>query len=172
MATTKPTGYPASSHPILSQTQNNTTLWIGHLQSDPHNHFGGQTFTCTADGLVNNIQVYSSAVHQPGNMILTLHEFEPLDKIWGQVIGDATVFLQKGDDARWIRFYLRPVSLYKGNAYGFRLQASNALIAIGEAASNARQPFSFGHEWNADTRNERGYYFSYFSLAFKVEIAG
>ncbi|MFZ1264809.1 MAG: hypothetical protein WAT34_14950, partial [Chitinophagaceae bacterium] len=59
------------SHPILSQTRNNTTLWIGHLQTDPHDHFAGQTFKCPVDGLVNNIQVYSSAVHQAGDMALT-----------------------------------------------------------------------------------------------------
>ena len=158
------------SHPILSQTRNNTTLWIGHLQTDPHDHFAGQTFKCPVDGLVNNIQVYSSAVHKAGDMALTLHEFDDSTKTWGLAIGDAMMFLQKGDDARWIRFYLKPVSLNKDLIYGFRLQTNNALIGIGEAASHSRQPFTFGHEWNGHSNNEKGNYFSYFSLAFKVEL--
>ena len=158
------------SHPILSQTQNNTTLWIGHLETDPNDHFGGQTFTCPSDGLVNNIQVYSSTVHQAGDMALTLHEFDTTNKTWGTAIGDATLFLQKGDDARWIRFGLPPVSLKKDMTYGFRLQTDNAMIGIGEAASHSRQPFTFGHEWSGDSANIKGHYFSYFSLAFKVEM--
>lgn len=160
----------SGSHPVLSQTQNNTTLWIGHLLSDPNDHFAGQTFKCPADGLVNNIQVYSSTVHQPGDVAMTLHEFDPSMKTWGPEIGNATMFFQKGDDARWIRFYLPPVSLRKDLMYGFRLQSNNAVIGIGEAASHARQPFTFGHEWSADSTNEKGYYFTYFSLAFKVEL--
>jgi hypothetical protein len=164
MQTTKP-----SSHPILSQTRNNTTLWIGHLQTDPHDHFAGQTFTCPAEGLVNNIQVYSSTVHQPGDVALTLHEFDANTKTWGPSIGNASMFLQKGDDARWVRFYLPPVSLKKDGTYGFRLQTNNAMIGIGEAASHAQQPFT-GHEWSGDSKNEKGHYFSYFSLAYKIEL--
>jgi hypothetical protein len=165
MQSTKP-----SSQPVLSQTRNNTTLWIGHLQTDPHDHFAGQTFTCPAEGLVNNIQVYSSTVHQPGDVALTLHEFDATTKTWGPSIGDASMFLQKGDDARWVRFYLPPVSVKKDGSYGFRLRTSNAMIGFGEAASHAQQPFTFGHEWSGDSKNEKGHYFSYFSLAFKVEL--
>jgi hypothetical protein len=161
---------PISSHPVLSQTENNTTLWIGHIPSDPNDRFAGQTFTCPSDGLVNNIQVYSSTVHKPGDLALTLHEFDVSSKTWGPAIGDASMFLQKGDDARWVRFYLQPVSLKKDITYGFRLQTNNAMIGIGEAASHSRRPFTFGHEWNADSKNEKGHYFSYFSLAFKVEL--
>jgi hypothetical protein len=54
--------------------------------------------------------------------------------------------------------------------YGFRLQSPDAMIGIGEAASHAKQPFMFGHEWNADSIHERGRFFTYFSLAFKVEM--
>ena len=165
MQTTKHSG-----HPIISQTENNTTLWIGHLQSDANDHFAGQTFKCPAEGVVNNIQVYSSTVHQPGEMALTLHEFDTASKTWGPAIGDASLFLQLGDDARWIRFGLPPVALKKDASYGFRLHADNAMIGIGEAASHAKKPFAFGHEWKGDTKNAKGHYYSYFSLAFKVEL--
>jgi hypothetical protein len=168
---TQPSVNRRTSLPVLSQTQNNTTLWIGHLETDQFDHFAGQTFQCPSDGLLNNIQIYSSVVHQPGDMGLTIHEFDNTSKTWGPALGEAVYTLQKGDDdARWIRFNLEPVSLKKDNMYGFRLKTTNALIGIGEAAGHARKPFDFGHEWNADSRNERGYYLTYFSLMFKVEL--
>jgi len=160
-----------SSHPILSQTQNNTTLWIGHLKTDNTDHFGGQTFTCPSEGLLNNIQVYSSAVTQPGEVILTLHPFDAATKTWGPAICNSKLNLERGDDARWIRFELDPVALQKGATYAFRLQATNALIGLGEAVSNAKKPFLFGLAWNGDTNNKLGRFFNYFSLAFKVELS-
>ena len=161
-----------SSHPrpVLTQTENNTTLWIGHLQSDPTDHFAGQTFKCPAEGLLNNIQVYSSAVQNPGELLMTLHEFDSTTKTWGPAIADSTLTLHKGDDARWVRFELQPVPLRKDITYGFRLQTKNAMIAIGEAASGTKRPFTFGHEWNGDSENLIGHFFTYFSLAFKVEL--
>jgi hypothetical protein len=167
METTKHASHP---RPILTQTQNNTTLWIGHLQTDPMDHFAGQTFKCPSDGLLDNIQVYSSAVQQPGEMSLTLHEFNNNTKTWGRSIGNSTVGLQRGDDAKWIRFELQPVPLHKDVMYGFRLQTSNALIAIGEAATGNKDPFTFGNEWSGDSNDLEGRFFTYFSLAFKVEL--
>jgi hypothetical protein len=163
-------GQPGNSYPVLSQTQNNTTLWIGHLLTDPHSRFAGQTFLCPSDGNVNCIQVYSSVVHEPGDVGLTLHEFDVSTGTWGPALSEASNYFQKGDDARWIRFYLKPVSLKKNNSYVFRLQAGNALVGIGEAAANANQPFDFGTEWNGNSKNEKGYFLRYFSLAFKVEL--
>jgi len=159
-----------NNRPVLSQTENNATLWIGHLQTETNDHLGGQTFLCPSEGLVNNIQVYSSSVQQPGDMALTLHEFDPSGKTWGPVIGESSISLQKGEDSRWVRFNLQPVSLKKDAMYGFRLESPNAMIGIGEAASRASQPFIFGNEWCADSKNESGNYFTYFSLAFKVEM--
>ena len=156
--------------PVLSQTQNNTTIWIGHLQTDPHDRFAGQTFTCPEDGQLHNIQIYSSIVHEPGHVGLSLHEFDNSGNVWGPSIANTSNYLQKGDDSRWIRFGMEPVTLKKDKVYGFRLKTDNALVGIGEAASHSRQPFSFGQEWNADSRNEKGYYLKYFSLMFKVEL--
>ncbi len=159
-----------NSHPILSQTKNNTTLWVGHLKTDPNDHIAGQTFKCPSDGLVNNIQVYSSTVQQPGDVALSLHEFDPTSQTWGPAICNSSLFFEKGDDARWISFHLSPVELKKDLTYGFRLQTENALIGIGEAASHSQQPFTFGNEWQNDIGNEKGHFYSYFSLAFKVEL--
>lgn len=158
------------SKPILSQTQNNTTLWIGHLQTEAHDHQAGQTFTCPSDGLLNNIQVYSSAVTCPGELRLTLHEFDRESKTWGPPIAGSGVVLQKNDEARWIRFELEPLTLKKDACYGFRLQTEDAFIGLGEAVSHAKKPFAFGLSWMNDTRSKIGKYFNYFSLAFKVEM--
>jgi len=159
-----------ASHPIITQTKNNTTLWIGHLQTDPTDHFAGQTFKCPDEGLIDNIQVYSSTVYNPGEMQLTFHEFDDSTQTWGTSIGNSSLTLQKGDDARWIRFELQPMLLRKGITYGFRLYTNNAMIGIGEAATGTQQPFTFGHEWSGDSANMQGHFFSYFSLAFKIEM--
>jgi hypothetical protein len=158
------------SHPVISQTKNNTTLWIGHLKTDLNDHFAGQTFQCPSEGLVDNIQIFSSSVHEPGDMALSLHEFDPETKTWGPSIGDSSMSFQKGDDSRWISFHLTPVSLKKDITYGFRLHTDDAMIGIGEAASHSHQPFSFGQAWKGDSKNEKGHYYRYFSLAFKVEM--
>ncbi len=164
------TRYSSHSRAILTQAENNTTLWIGHLQSDPTDHFAGQTFTCPAEGLLNNIQVYSATVHLPGELALTVHEFDPRSKAWGPAIGNSSLPVKRDDEARWIRFELQPVSLQKGATYGFRLYTKDAMVGIGEAATGTKNPFTFGHEWNGDSGDQTGHFFSYFSLAFKVEL--
>ncbi|HUR67351.1 MAG TPA: hypothetical protein VMZ03_13455 [Chitinophagaceae bacterium] len=163
-----PQSYDRQSRPVLSQTENNTTLWIGHLQTEHNDRLAGQTFLCPSDGLVNNIQVYSAAVTRPGEITLTLHEFDEVSKSWGPPISQSNLTIEENDAAKWIRFGLEPVSLQKNNTYGFRLQANNSIVGIGEAASDAQRPF-LGHEWNA-RGNEKGNYFHYFSLTFKVEM--
>src|SRR5215813_9420266 len=113
MKTNKLSSHPIKSsvaaRPVLTQTENNTTLWIGHLQSDPTDHFAGQTFRCPAAGTLDNIQVYSSAVHNPGELVLTLHEFDPRNKTWGPAIAQSALKVEKNDTAKWIRFELEPV---------------------------------------------------------------
>jgi hypothetical protein len=173
MQTTKPSSHhkgAQGARPVLTQTENNTTLWIGHLQTDPTDHFAGQTFKSPAAGSLDNIQVYASAIHNPGELTLTLHEFDPQTKAWGPAMGTSKLVVERGDTAKWIRFELNPVPVYKDATYGFRLQTKDAMIGIGEAATGTRQPFTFGHEWNGDSRNQQGHFFSYFSLAFKVEM--
>lgn len=160
----------SAPRPVLTQVENNTTLWIGHLQTDPTDHFGGQTFTCPADGWLDNIQLFAAAVQYPGNIQLTLHQFDPSAKLWGPAIGESSFHVEKGDHQKWMRFSLPPVQLKKETTYGFRVHTTDAMIGLGEAARDTGNPFTFGHEWNADSRNQEGYFLSYFSLAFKVEL--
>lgn len=166
---------PGSHHfkavrPVLTQAENNTTLWIGHLQTDPTDHYGGQTFTCPAEGQLDNIQLYASAVHYPGELQLSLHEFDENNKTWGPSLAEAGVEVQQTDRHKWIRFSLPAVPLKKGSTYAFRVHASNAMVGLGEAACDNQHPFTFGHEWNADSKNQQGHFYTYFSLAFKVEM--
>lgn len=162
-------GSPATK-PVLTQTENNTTLWIGHSQSDPTDHLAGQTFTCPGSGILNNIQLYSAAVNIPGELLLTLHEFDERSKSWGRPLCEARQTLGREDDGHWIRFTLEPVQLQKGATYGFKIQSPDAMIGLGEAAHHARAPFSFGHAWNGSSNNKTGHFFDFFSLAFKIEI--
>lgn len=161
---------PRSSRPILSQTENNTTLWIGHLTNDANDRLAGQTFSCPSDGILNNIQVYSSAVTQPGEVLLTLHEFDPASKTWGPAVSQGTLAIERNDVSRWLRFELEPMQLQKNSHYGFRLQTEHGIIGIGEAISHAHKPFPFGQAWSSDTGRKGERFFSYFSLAFKVEL--
>lgn len=155
--------------PVLSQLQNNTTLWIGHLPSDPADHFAGQTFTCPVSGDLNNIQVYSAVVHSPGEILLSLHAFDEENKSWGPALASAVTVIDKSDEETWIRFDLPPMPIHDDQSYGFRLFANNAMIALGEAAASGQKPFG-GQEWHADSNDLAGHYYNYFSLAFKIEI--
>lgn len=167
METFKKSSHP---HPVLSQTENNTTLWIGHLQNDPADHFGGQTFTCPSDGQLDNIQLFAAAVQKPGRMQLTIHEFDAIHKIWGPSIGESVLDIYTTDNQQWIQFNLSFLFIKKDITYGFRVHSADAMIGLGEAAHNNSNPFTFGHEWKADSKDQQGHYLSYFSLAFKIEL--
>lgn len=156
--------------PVITQAENNTTLWIGHLLNDPTDHFGGQTFTCPSDGLLDNIQLFAATVQYPGDIELTLHEFDPNSRNWGPSLGQSILPIGKTDHHKWIRFSLPTLTLKKEKTYGFRVHTDNAMVGLGEAVCDNQHPFTFGHEWSADSTNRQGHFYSYFSLAFKVEL--
>ena len=157
--------------PLITQVQNNTTLWVGHLQTDPTDHFAGQTFKCPSSGELDNIQVFSAAVQHPGQLTLSVHSFDPRSRSWGPLLASATVEVEKVDRERWIRFELPPMPLYVDETYGFRVYANNTMIALGEAAAGNQNPFN-GEEWHADSIDQIGHYYRYFSLAYKIEMCG
>jgi hypothetical protein len=155
---------------ILSQTKNNTTTWIGHLQNETLDHLSGQTFQCPDDGILNNIQVYASMIQRPGEVHLTLYEFDEKRKAWSYAIAGSSVSISMTDEGHWLTFSLPHSLLQKGKTYGFRLQSNNAMLGIGEWARGNHEPCSFGQEWNADSNNKEGVFFTWFSLAFKIEM--
>jgi len=100
---------------------------------------------------------------------MTVHPFDPATKKWGPVLLSSTVDIKKNDSGKWISFPQNGLHLQKGNSYGFRLQSSDMLIGIGEAAGVSAQPqFTGGQEWISPSTDQQGKYFSYLSLAFKV----
>ena len=48
---------PHGNRPVLTQTENNTTLWVGNLKHGNNDNVAGQTFTCPSEGILNNIQI-------------------------------------------------------------------------------------------------------------------
>jgi len=157
--------------PLITQVQNNTSLWIGHLRTDPIDHFAGQTFRSPSSGELNNIQVFSAAVQYPGQLTLSVHSFDPQNRSWGPPLASSTVEVETIDRERWIRFDLPPMPLHQDEMYGFRIYANNNMIALGEAAAGNQNPFN-GEEWHADSLDQIGHYYRYFSLAYKIEMCG
>ncbi len=155
---------------ILSQTRNNTTTWIGHLQNETLDHFSGQTFRCPDDGYLDNIKVYATMVQRPGEVLLTLHEFNDDQKSWNPSIAGSTSFVSRKDEGEWLTFSLSSALLEKDKLYGFRLQSHEAMVGLGELARANDEPCTYGQEWNADSNNRAGVFFNWFSLAFKVEM--
>lgn len=166
----KTSNFGSHLHPSLEQLHRNTSLWIGHMNAGPTDHFAGQTFQCPEDGSLKKIQVYSIAVSHPGKIILTLHEFEQQRKNWGNILSTSEIEVSESDAENWMQFPLQSIPLQKNNTYGFRLQSPDGLIALAEAAWPSKYPFEYGEEWSINNRENKDHYYKYFSLAFKVEL--
>ena len=165
--------YQSNSHvtSIIQQVKNNTTSWIGHRRGDTTNRISGQTFICPAEGNIDCIEIFSEYVNENGAVDLTMHLFDNENKTWGIVLGSSTVVFKRNDAGKWIAFPLPGLHLDKGRSYGFRLQSNNGLFGVGEAAACVNQlPYHGGQEWVATSENQRGNFYSYLSLAFKVEM--
>ena len=158
-------------HVAVQQVTNNTTAWIGHRLSDDAEIIAGQTFTCPSEGDLGAIEIFSSLVMKAGHVNMTLHSFETSTKVWGPALSTSSVAINKVDNNKWISFPLNGLHLHKGSTYGFRLQSNDLYIGIGEAAgSHAHPPYLNGQEWIVNNENKNGRYFSYLSLAFKVDL--
>ncbi len=158
-------------HAIVQQLTNNTTSWIGHRPGETKSRFCGQTFICPEEGDLGCIEIYSSYVNKNGPVELTLHAFNAVEKSWGPVIGRSTVEFKRNDTNSWISFPISGLHLHKNISYGFRLQTEAVLVGLGEAAGSYDQlPYISGQEWVADSEDKQGNYYSYLSLAFKIEM--
>ncbi|MEJ7587546.1 MAG: hypothetical protein WKI04_08290 [Ferruginibacter sp.] len=154
---------------VVEQVTNNTTSWIGHHSFTNKNIVGGQTFIAPSEGQLEAIKVFTSIVTSPGNVLMTLHTFDPQLKSWGPVLGSASIECTRNDTGKWKSFNIPGLHLNKGKAYGFRLESSDSYIGMGEAASQT-PPLINGQEWKFVNKDPQGQSFSYFSLAFKVEL--
>ncbi|MCW3090596.1 MAG: hypothetical protein JWP81_1665 [Ferruginibacter sp.] len=154
---------------IVEQTTNNTTSWIGH--QDNKDIIGGQTFTSPSESVLEAIEVFTSVVTTPAHVVMSLHTFDPQLKTWGPSLGTANVELNRSDNGKWKSFNMPGLSLNKGKTYGFRLESPNGCIGVGETVGTYKTPLLVnGQEWKFTNHDKKGQSFSYFSLAFKVEV--
>ena len=156
---------------VVEQVTNNTTSWIGHDKLDNKDIISGQTFTSPSEMDLEAIEVFTNVVMTPGNVVLTLHPFDNQLKTWGPVIGLASNELDPTDSGKWKSFTFPGLHLNKGKTYGFRLESPDSFIGMGEAAvCYHTTPLNYGQEWRFTNSDKAGHSFSYFSLAFKVDI--
>jgi hypothetical protein len=157
--------------PVVQQITNNITSWIGQQSGEEKNVITGQTFESPSGGNLEAIEVFSSIVTKPGKIIMTLHHFDPQQKSWGPVLRTSTLDVDNNETGKWIAFDMQGQHLDKGQVYGFRLESPDTYVGVGEAAGSlAKLPFTFGQKWQFIKEQGTGQCFSYFSLAFKVDM--
>ena len=125
---------------IIEQVNHDATIWIGHSGSDNKEILCGQTFVAPSEGELEGIEVFSSMVTNPGNMVMTLHNFDPELRTWGPTIGSASIDLNNTNIEKWVKFHIPGMRLNKGKTYGFRLACPNSYIGVGEAAGSHAHP--------------------------------
>ena len=156
---------------VVQQVTTNTTSWIGSQAGDSKDIRRGQTFMSPSEGELDSIEVFSSIVIRSGKVNINLHEFDPVTKNWGRKLSETAVEFNKTDSNKWMSFSLPGIHLNKGQWYGFLLQSPSSLIGVGEAAGTPGQPPNGeGQEWKFSSDDNKGQAFTYFSLAFKVEL--
>jgi hypothetical protein len=156
---------------VVQQVTNNTISWIGHRQGETKSRITGQTFTCPAEGDLEAIEVFLSHITNNGPVELTIHQFNADSKTWGAVLSTSTVEFNRENTGKWISFPLDGLHLQKGAMYAFRLKSEAGLIGVGEAAGIVNHlPYNGGQEWIASSDDRSGNYYTYLSLAFKVEL--
>jgi hypothetical protein len=161
----------SSAQMAVEQVTNNTTSWLGHRSRDNEDVVTGQTFIAPSAGNLESIEVFSSIVSAPGKVVMTVHNFDTLQKSWGPAIGSTSVDFNVTDCGKWMAFPIAGMKLDKGQSYGFKLEGTEAYIGVGEAAgSHVQPPFNNGQEWKFTKKDKQGSSFSYFSLAFKVGL--
>ena len=160
-----------SSHTAVQQLTNNATSWLGHRKGDHKEIAMGQTFMATSEGYLESIEVFSSIVANPGQVVMTLHAFDPHKESWGPSLGSATVNFNEKCNDKWVAFNIPGLHLTKGNSYGFRLESHASYIGVVDAVGSAKHPpFASGKQFKFYSNDIEGDVFTYFSLAFKVGL--
>lgn len=159
----------SGSPAIVQQITTNTTSWIGHRPGETKNRVCGQTFTSPAEADLDAIEIFAAYVNTNGQVMLTIHQFDGASKTWGPAIAESTVEFKRNEAGKWITFPVKGIHLNKNNMYGFRLSSNEVLAGLGEAAgSYDHLPLIGGQEWVANSEDQKGNYYSYLSLAFRI----
>ncbi len=154
---------------LAEQPFHNSTGWVGHYPGRESNIVRGQTFIPDREGDLTAIELFSEIVTDPGKVILSIHPVDPGRGNWGPALDSSSVELDYNDTESWISFPMHGVHLERGQCYGFRIEAQDALIGIGETVGIAsRPPVVNGQEWKFINGLDADK-FNYFSLAFRVE---
>lgn len=159
----------SGNSPLAEQLHHNSTGWVGHYPKPENNIVRGQTFIPEREGNITSVELFSEIVTDPGKLTLSIHHVDPTRGNWGPALDTSSVELDYDDTATWVSFPMHGAHLNRGECYGLRIEAKDALVGIGETIGSAeRPPLKNGQEWqftngfDADT-------FNYFSLAFRVE---
>jgi len=156
---------------VVQQVNHNAISWIGRGRGQTKNHVSGQTFTCPTTGKLDYIQIFSDFVANTGAVDLTIHSFDAKNSNWGPALETSSVEFNTSDIGKWISFPLNGLNLNAGGVYGFKIKSDAGLIGVGEAAGSVNElPCIGGQEWVADSDDQSGNYYNYFSLAFKVAL--
>lgn len=158
----------SAGKPSIEQVTNNATSWLGHHPKDNKDIARGQTFVAHTEGDVSAIEIYTNIVTRPGQVMLTIHNYDPQKKSWGPALGSSALDMNQSHAGKWVAFDIPATHLSKGSSYGFRLESHDSFIGVGEAAGSATQPQFEGQEWRFTNDNQKADSYSYFSLAFKV----
>lgn len=164
---------PIHAAASVEQLLHNTTSWLGHRKADQKEIVTGQTFIAPTEGDLEAIEVFSSIVAKPGEVVMTLYSFDAHTQTWGAALGTAQVVFNGSLNNQWVAFKIPGLHLTKGMSYGFRLQSHNSYVGIGEAVGSAKHPpFTSGKEWKFSNTHHKSdaHSYAYFSLAFKVGL--
>ena len=164
------TGNNSSQYSILSQLFHNTSSWIGHYINDTALREAGQVFQCPENAQLERIEVFSELVQQPGNVQMKIYRFDEANQQWGSLLGSASLLVKRDDTLRWVGFNIVPLSLQKGENYGFILRSDDAFVALGEAAWPTHTEHHCGKEWTGINYGDQGQFYDHFSLAYKIDL--
>lgn len=158
--------------PVAVQTGNNSTGWIGDMPGSEEHFIKGQTFKPDKDGALCYIDVFPNIIPRKAKVMMTIYDFDSDKDHWGNSMGATTMQMNSIDSGKWVSFEFAGLTLEKGKTYGFKLDVEDAYIGMGEACGSYKQPvLQTGKEWQFTRKNPDGNAFTYFSLAFRVEVA-
>ncbi len=154
----------------VQQTINNSTGWIGHLPGEKKEIVRGQTFVAEQEGDLEAIEILPNMISDNGYVRMSLHTFDALENKWGPALDASVLQVDASDTGKWIAFDMHGLHLDRGKTYGFRMESDHGCIGVAEAAWSASQPpQNKGQEW-AFVDDGNGDAYSYYSLAFKVDL--
>lgn len=159
------------SYPVVQQTLNNSTGWIGKFPGDNMEIVRGQTFVAEEGGDIDAIEIWPNMISANGLIHMSLHTFDPVENKWGPEIDSSVVELDSSDAGKWVAFNMHGLHLHRGRTYGFLMGSDGSCFGIAEAVWGADQQLrNKGQEWKFVNKNSLGDTFSYFSLAFKIDL--